>query len=208
MTGRVWLLTSGDYSGYGVVGAFADETQAREVADALNGAETGWPGYRVEDVPVLGDLRVEHLWTWLHLRFWIKWNGETDRRQYAGVEHSEPMRRVRLRGVPDDDDDDDEVYDPVDGRVRGQPGPCDVMIRPYETNYTLGATLDVVGTDLERVRKVFSEKRAQMIANPINYVVAAWAAEAALPTGRGVPAWVWRRPENKSIVPALRSAGL
>lgn len=185
----IWLLTAGDYSSYAVVGAFRTEAEAQAVAEAIAN-DDNYDRYQVEEVPVLGPITTELLWTEVSCSMTIFWHGR------IGWEHlGDPTTTTRLRGLPGGDDD----------RERTPPAPLTIEIDPTEHGYTLGVSLHVYGTDLERVRKVYSEQRAMLVADPASATIKAWVASPWLPR------WTFGRGENAALAPhladALRAAG-
>lgn len=184
----VWLLTAGTYSDYHVEGAFRDEETAIAIRDQLAAGYTGHQDWRVQEFAYLDGVTVVPQWTSLALRLAVKWDGTVG--QDDGVTMPEPVTRLRLS---------------IDDEPVPMPPACEVRRAPYETSYTLGVTLRVDGTDLERVRKVFSEQRAQILGDPATATVKAWAEQERT---WQVPSWIWERDENRPIVGALRQAGV
>ena len=160
-----------------------------EVAAALADDDT-YDGYGVEEVPVLTDVRVELLWTEVSCSVTVMWDGSI-----AGDHLGEPttVNRVHV-GVEGEDDD-----------RRTPPAPLTIERRATEHGYRLGVSLRVYGTDIERVRKVFTEQRAQLIAEPAVATIRAWVASDYLPR------WTFGRDENHAFIEhladALRAAG-
>lgn len=183
---QVWLLTAGSYSAYHVVGAFANEAEAQAVLAVLGDT---YDDYAVESVPVLSGVTVEQLWTELACSMTIYWHGRTHEHE------GEPVTQSVVRGLPGGD----VPY------VRKRPPALKVEILATEQGYTLGVNLRVYGTDLERVRKVFSEQRAMLIADPATATINAWVRSEHLPR------WTFGRAENAALAPhlaeALRAAG-
>lgn len=190
----VWLLTAGQYSDYHVVGAFATETQAREVLAAVDDGEVG-DRFMVEEVPILSPkVRPILRYTAVRLQFAIHWDGkiryDTSAPDAPSWARAEPVSYYTLTDIDDGDN------------IEAQPPACVAEVHAFERDYTLGVDLTVGGTDIERVRKVFSEKRAQLVADPATSTVVAWAKRSSIPN------WVWVRAENAGIVDALRRAGV
>lgn len=196
---KVWLLTAGSYSNYHPVGAFATEAAALAVQTVLEDASTGYEDFGVISVPVLSAVSATVAWESLTLSFAIHWNG---RIRYDQADQA-PIRHIRLTGLPTDDDYSLGEETP--------PPKCEVVVRSFEQDYTLGVCLTVDGTDLERVAKVYGEQRAHLVAEPAIQTVRAWAASSALARGKGqhkIPSWVWTRTENAGLIPALQQAGI
>ncbi len=181
---KVWLLTDGSYSSYHVVGAFATEAEALAIRDALRDSieDLG-----VESVPVLTGLTVEHLWSSLSLSCTIYWHGRLVGERYND---DAPFTFSVVHGLPDDED---QYREPA-------PAPLTIDLSPTEQDYTLGVHLRVHGTDIERVRKVYSEQRAILVADPATATINAWVRSDYLPR------WTFGRGENAALAPHLARA--
>ena len=141
MSGHVWLVSSGSYSDYRVLCAAPSKKAAQGIVDALNADADGWSRYFMERVPV-----IEHAErvTVYGLEAII-----TD----AGTVREESVRDREERNV-------DPLYPE---RLR----PVTVRwVRAPLYNGRAGR-LEVYGTDRERVRKTFSDMKAQLLADPV-----------------------------------------
>ena len=139
MTDRVWLVSSGSYSDYRVHCAAPSKKAARGIVDALNGDDE-WIKYFVEQVPVIE--KAERV-TIYGIEAIIEDAGTVceesvlDRDEWNVV----PLYPERLR--------------PATAR----------WVRAPIYNGKAGR-LEVYGTDRERVRKTFSDMRAQLLVDP------------------------------------------
>ena len=135
----VWLVSSGSYSDYRVHCAAPSKRGAREIVAALNGADE-WTKYFVEQVPVIE---------------------KAERITVYGIEAIiEDAGTVREESVRDRDEWNIDPLYPQ--RLR----PVTVRWVRAPIYNGKGGRLEVFGTDLERVRRVFSDTRAQLIADP------------------------------------------
>lgn len=137
--GRVWLVSSGSYSDYRVHCAAPSKKAAQGIVDALNGDDE-WIKYFVEQVPVIE---------------------KAERITVYGIEAIiEDAGTVREESVRDRDEwNIDPLY-----QQRLRPVTVRWVRAPIYNGK--GGRLEVFGTDLERVRRVFSDTRAQLIADP------------------------------------------
>lgn len=134
----VWLVSSGSYSDYSVHCAAPSKKAAQSIVDALNGDDE-WIKYFVERVPVI-----------------------------------EKAERVTVYGIEAIIEDDGTVRDEsVRDRDEWNVNPlCPERLRPVTVRwvraliYHQAGRLEVYGTDRERVRKTFSDLKAQLIADP------------------------------------------
>ena len=135
----VWLVSSGSYSDYRVHCAAPSKTAAQGIVDALNGDDE-WTKYFVEQVPVIE---------------------KAERITVYGIEAIiEDAGTVREESVRDRDEWNIDPLYPQ--RLR----PVTVRWVRAPIYNGKGGRLEVFGTDLERVRRVFSDTRAQLIADP------------------------------------------
>ena len=137
--GRVWLVSSGSYSDYRVHCAAPSKKAAQGIVDALNGDDE-WIKYFVERVPVVD---------------------KAEKVTIYGVEAIvTDDGTVREESVRDRDEwNVDPLYQQ---RLR----PVTVRwVRAPIYNGQAGR-LEVYGTDEERVRKTYSDMRAQLLADP------------------------------------------
>lgn len=140
MTDRVWLVSSGSYSDYRVHCAAPSKRGAREIVAALNADADGWSRYFMERVPVI-----------------------------------EKAERVTVYGF--------EAVIADDGTVRREAARerdewnvnplCPERLRPVTVRWVRASVyrgragrLEVYGADRERVRKTFSDMRAQLLVDP------------------------------------------
>ena len=135
----VWVVSSGSYSDYRVHCAAPSKRGAREIVAALNGADE-WTKYFVEQVPVIE---------------------KAERITVYGIEAViEDAGTVREESVRDRDEWNVNPLYPE--RLR----PVTVRwVRAPIYNGKAGR-LEVYGTDEERVRKTYSDMRAQLLADP------------------------------------------
>ena len=135
----VWLVSSGSYSDYRVHCAAPSKKAAQGIVDALNGDDE-WTKYFVEQVPVIE---------------------KAERITVYGIEAIiEDAGTVREESVRDRDEWNIDPLYPQ--RLR----PVTVRWVRAPIYNGKGGRLEVFGTDLERVRRVFSDTRAQLIADP------------------------------------------
>lgn len=136
--GTVWVVSSGSYSDYRVHCAAPSKKAAQGIVDALNGDETY--NYFIEQVPVID---------------------KAEKVTIYGVEAIVTDRgTVREESVRDRDEwNVDPLYP---DRLR----PVTVRwVRAPIYNGQAGR-LEVYGTDRERVRKTFSDMKAQLVVDP------------------------------------------
>lgn len=192
----VWLLTHGSYSSYGPLAAFATEAEARALVETLGGTDDYRSEFHVEEFPILppGAIVVEALPPVAHGTIAVYWTGAVcGERPRDDEVFVTPRQNVRLT---------DKFYDVIDRRAgytdEIADGVPDLEVKAYgfEQQYTIGTSLQVRGLDVERVRKVYSEKRAELLAN-----AAAWAVEHYPPDGRYD--WLLDRTENADFRKAL-----
>lgn len=140
MSDRVWLVSSGSYSDYRVLCAAPSKKAAQDIVDALNATDE-WAEYFVEQVPV-----IEH----------------AERVTVYGLEAIiTDAGTVREESVRDRDEWNVNPLYPE--RLR----PVTVRwVRAPIYNGRAGR-LEVYGTDQERVRKTFSDMKAQLLADPV-----------------------------------------
>ena len=137
--GTVWVVSSGSYSDYRVLCAAPSKKAAQEIVDVLNGADE-WIKYFVERVPVIE---------------------KAERITVYGIEaiisDAGTVRKETVR------DRDEWNVDPLlPERLR----PVAVRwVRAPIYNGQAGR-LEVYGTDRDRVRKTFSDMKAQLLADP------------------------------------------
>ena len=135
----VWVVSSGSYSDYRVHCAAPSKKAAQEIVDVLNGADE-WIKYFVERVPVIE---------------------KAERITVYGIEaiisDAGTVRKETVR------DRDEWNVDPLlPERLR----PVAVRwVRAPIYNGQAGR-LEVYGLDEERVRKTYSDMRAQLLADP------------------------------------------
>ena len=134
----VWLVSSGSYSDYRVHCAAPSKRGAREIVAALNGADE-WTKYFVEQVPVIE---------------------KAERITVYGIEAIiEDAGTVREESVLDRDEWNVDPLYPE--RLRP------VTVRWVRALiYHQAGRLEVYGLDEERVRKTYSDMRAQLLADP------------------------------------------
>lgn len=141
-TDSVWLVSSGSYSDYSVHAAFTTKELAEETASVFNAATDSWHDYFVEERPLLSRPG-EMVTTWrASVNIWD--DGTTS-----------DMREVSARVEPEVN----LLYpeDAVPARWRWVRAPV---------HQGKGGRLEVSGVDLERVRRVFGDKRAEILATP------------------------------------------
>jgi hypothetical protein len=136
--GTVWVVSSGSYSDYRVHCAAPSKKAAQGIVDALNGDETY--NYFIEQVPVID---------------------KAEKVTIYGVEAIVTDRgTVREESVRDRDEWNVDPLYPE--RLR----PVTVRwVRAPIYNGQAGR-LEVYGTDRERVRKTFSDMKAQLVVDP------------------------------------------
>ena len=137
----VWLIESGSYSDYTVHAACPDKATAERVAAELNAANVdSWDDYNVTEVPLVTDVVII---TTHQLSAEVWDNGTTSAtRESSRTEWEGNLLYPQHRA-------------PVGKRWVRAP-----------IHDGKGGRLEVFGTDLERVRRVFSDTRAQLIADP------------------------------------------
>jgi len=135
---NVWVVSSGSYSDYRVHCAAPSKRGAREIVAALNGADE-WTKYFVEQVPVIE---------------------KAERITVYGIEAIiEDAGTVREESVLDRDEWNVAPLYPE--RLRP------VTVRWVRALiYHQAGRLEVYGTDRERVRKTFSDLKAQLLVDP------------------------------------------
>ena len=134
----VWLVSSGSYSDYRVHCAAPSKRGAREIVAALNGADE-WTKYFVEQVPVIEKaerITVYGIKAIIEDAGTVREESVRDREEW----NVNPLRPERLRPVT----------------VR--------WVRALI--YHQAGRLEVYGTDRERVRKTFSDLKAQLLVDP------------------------------------------
>lgn len=137
--GRVWLVSSGSYSDYRVHCAAPSKKAAQGIVDALNGDDE-WIKYFVERVPVVD--KAEKVTV-----YGIK----------AVITDDGTVREESVR------DRDEWNVDPLyQQRLR----PVTVRWVRAPIYHGRAGRLEVYGTDEERVRKTYSDMRAQLLADP------------------------------------------
>lgn len=136
--GTVWVVSSGDYSDYRVHCAAPSKKAAQEIVDVLNGADE-WIKYFVERVPVI-----------------------------------EQAERITVYGFEAVIADAGTVCNSVLHRDEWNVNPLyPERLRPVTVRWVrapiyhqAGGRLEVYGTDRDRVRKTFSDMKAQLLADP------------------------------------------
>ena len=137
--GRVWLVSSGSYSDYRVHCAAPSKKAAQGIVDALNGDDE-WIKYFVERVPVVD---------------------KAEKVTIYGVEAIvTDDGTVREESVRDRDEWNVDPLYPQ--RLR----PVTVRWVRAPIYHGRAGRLEVYGTDEERVRKTYSDMRAQLLADP------------------------------------------
>lgn len=135
-----WAISTGSYSDYKVVVTLRTEDEANELCEQMNALEGHGNYYFVESFPVV-ELPQEH---------------ETVLYMYFGYQYNFPNGPLG-RPVADYGQYREQVWRRVIWAFSGEVPPV------FE--YTgFDDSFQVEGTDHERVRKVYSEKRAEMIA--------------------------------------------
>lgn len=137
-----WAVSKGSYSDYGVLCICPDKKTAERIAHDVNAAESsyGEPAF-VEQIPFLAESRMVQTYG-LECEVWD--NGTTsETRERNRVEHEADMLYP-------------EHNRPVMKRWVRAP-----------MYHNKGGRLEVFGTDRERVRRVFSDTRAQLVADPV-----------------------------------------
>lgn len=135
----VWLVSSGSYSDYRVHCAAPSKKAAQGIVDALNGADE-WTKYFAESVPVIEKaVRVTIYGNEAIIADdgTVREESVRDRAEW----NVDPLYPERLRPVT----------------IRWVRAPC---------YHDQAGRLEVYGTDRERVRKAFSDVKAQLIADP------------------------------------------
>jgi hypothetical protein len=144
-TKSVWLVSSGDYSDYKVHCVCATEEIAKRITEGTKGSWWSSDAF-VEERPLCEDLpEVKYVYT-LH--------GEFD---WATISFDDREMRTRSLWAFEESED-------YSGSARWR-----------WTTYGNRAYLLVEGTDLERVRHIYSDTRAQILAHP-----AVWLRERSL----------------------------
>lgn len=140
MSDQVWLVSSGTYSDYRVHCAAPSKKSAKDIVTTLNEADE-WTKYFAEPVPVIEKaerITVYGLEAVIEDAGTVREESVRDRDEW----NVEPLYPDRLRPVT----------------VRWVRAPC------YNGR---AGRLEVYGTDRERVRKTFSDVKAQLLADPV-----------------------------------------
>lgn len=140
MTDRVWLVSSGSYSDYRVLCAAPSKKAAEDIVRTLNAADE-WAKYFAEQVPVIEQaerVAVYGLEAIITDAGTVREESARDRDEW----NVDPLYPERRRPVT----------------VRWVRAPC------YNGR---AGRLEVYGTDRERVRKTFSDMKAQLLADPV-----------------------------------------
>lgn len=145
MSGHVWLVSSGSYSGYRVHCAAPSKKAAKDIVSVMNGADSNpyvdyYEDYFVEQVPVIEKaerVTVYGLEVVISDAGTVREESVRDRDEW----NVSPLYPERLRPVT----------------IRWVRAPC---------HDGRAGRLEVYGTDRERVRKTFSDMRAQLLADP------------------------------------------
>lgn len=139
MSKHMWAVSKGSYSDYRVLCVCPDKKTAKKIADDINKCSS-WGEAFVEQLPLLSESRNVTTYD-LQCEIWD--DGTTSETRYAErVEHEADMLYPERNA-------------PVMKRwVRA----------PVHDNQ--GGRLEVHGTDEERVRRVFSYTRAELLATP------------------------------------------
>ena len=136
---KVWLVSSGSYSDYRVHCAAPSKAAAQGIVTALNGDDE-WTEYFAEQVPVIEKaerVTIYGLEAIIEDSGTVREESVRDRDEWnVSPLYPEHLRPVTIRWVRA------PRYHDQDGR------------------------LEVYGTDRERVRKTFSDVKAQLIADP------------------------------------------
>lgn len=138
--GHVWLVSSGSYSDYRVLCAAPSKKAAQDIVRTLNAADE-WAEYFAEQVPVIEQaerVTVYALEAIIADAGTVREELVCDRDEW----NVDPLYPERRRPVT----------------VRWVRAPC------YNGR---AGRLEVYGTDQERVRKTFSDMKAQLLADPV-----------------------------------------
>lgn len=144
--GEVWAVVKGDYSDYRVMCVCPTKDRATLVAAAYNTADDE-DGYR------WGEARVESL-------LWL------DREPKKIIVYTRTVT-VWDDGTTSDQGERQRVEWEIDMLYPEQVRPASWRWVRAPMHKDKGGRLDVAGTDKRRVGKVFSEKRAQLIADDV-----------------------------------------
>lgn len=135
----MWAVSTGTYSDYRVMCVCPSEDDANTVASKFNASGDGWSPARAESFPIVSADVERHLVATFMENLWDD-GRTTDRRENVRYvwpfDYGASEPSVRWRWV----------------RAPNHQGQ--------------GGRLEVTGTDLERVRRVFSDKRAEIMATP------------------------------------------
>lgn len=131
---EVHVVTKGSYSDYEIIGVFADQGEAQSVCNHYNQHDK-YENWRVESMPLIEGEQVPVLELVLYFSYWPG-------RMYHGYDSAIS------------ENESIKPHFPFEGE---QVKTCEV-----EGSHQSGFT--VRGTDHERVRKVYSERRAELIA--------------------------------------------
>lgn len=137
-------MTAGEYSDYRVLAVFDSEAQADEACKLqidIHGA--GYSnGPSVEKLPFFGQPPIEAV-----------------RITCVAFQDYDPETKQYLGTTSIRDDGEERIGE---WQLSGSGGPCQTVIQ-FQSHFV---RMHVEGTDIERVRKVFSGKRAQLLACP------------------------------------------
>lgn len=141
MSDKAWAVSKGSYSDYGVLCICPDRETAERIARDVNADQHSYGEAFVEQISFLTESRTVQTYG-LECEVWD--NGTTsETRERDMVEHEANMLWP-------------ERNRPVTKRWVRAP-----------MYHNTGGRLEVYGTDQERVRRVFSDTRAQLVADPV-----------------------------------------
>lgn len=156
-----WILSSGSYSDYHVLGVFPDEPTALRIRAEIAAADAA-SDYDVDEVPLL-----EGVIVWM-------------------VNHYSAVAVIGWDGTEYKDNgwQDIRVWDDVEVGVPAEQDAltCESIATDHATlpDRKLCVRLQVWGTDVERCRKAFTERRARILADPAVAVIAACTKTAGV----------------------------